>query len=167
MQAKHWYSIKIIINIVLTVFIGMILTIVPLPHRLAWFYPSWVWMILIFWMLFFPHYVNLFVFWIIGVLMDVLTGTLVGQTALIFVTTAYIILRFFDRFVYFVVWRQSLLILLLTTISMFLMYCINALTGNIFFHVTYISTIILNTLLWPLLLFCLCYFYKPFIQQNK
>ena len=168
MQEKYRYNTKIILNIVITIVFGMILTILPLPHRLAtWFYPSWVWMILIFWMAFFPNYINLFAFWIVGLLMDLLTGTLIGQTAFVFVITAYIILRFFNRFAYVVIWGQSLLILLLTTINMFLIYCINALTGDVFFHFIYLSTILLNVLLWPVIFFCLTHFYRPLIKRNK
>jgi len=167
MQEKHHYYIKIILNVVITVFFGMLLTILPLPHSLFWFYPSWVLMILIFWLIFFPSYINLFTFWLAGLLMDLLTGVLIGQTAFIFLSTAYIIMRFFDRFACFVMWRQSLLILLLTTINMFFTYCINALTGDASFHATYLSTILLNTLLWPVIFFCLTHFYRSLIKHNK
>jgi len=167
MQEKQRYYITVILNVVITVFFGMMLTILPLPHGLTWFYPSWVWMILIFWLAFFPNYINLFACWVVGFLMDLLTGTLIGQTAFIFVSTAYIILRFFDRFAYFVIWRQSLLILLLITINMFFIYCINALTGEMSFRFAYLSPILLNTLLWPVIFFCLKHFYRPLIKQNK
>jgi rod shape-determining protein MreD len=167
MKEKYRYHFKIIFNLAITIFLGMLLTILPLPAQFFWFYPSWVLMILIFWLTFFPDRVNLFVFWLVGLLMDLLMGTLIGQTAFIFVAIAYIILRFFNRFASFVIWRQSLLILLLTAINMFLVYCINALTGDMSLHVIYFSTPLLNALLWPIIFVCLTYFYRPLINRNK
>lgn len=166
MKKKYQRHLKIALNVAITVFIGMLLTILPLPHQLNWFYPSWVLMILIFWLIFFPTYVNLFIFWVVGFLMDLLTGSLIGQTAFIFVINAYIVLRFFDRFASFVLWRQSVVIFFLTGIDMLLTYCINMLTGDASLHIFYFSTPILNLFLWPILLLSLTYFYHKSLVRR-
>jgi rod shape-determining protein MreD len=161
---KH---LKIIFNIILTVFCGMVLTIIPLPFWLLWFHPSWVLMILVFWLVFFPTYVNLFVFWFVGLLMDVLTGTLIGQSAFTFVITAYIMLRFLDRFACYAIWRQSLFWIVITFINTLIIYGTNALIGDSSFHVIYISAIFLNALLWPIIFSVLRHYYRSFIIRYK
>lgn len=167
MKNNHRQGLKIFVNFALSMFFSMVLTILPLPHSLLWFHPSWILMALVFWLVFFPSYVNLFVCWTIGLLTDILTGTLMGQNAFLFVIIGYILLGFLNRFIYFSLWRQCLTWVLLSFVVMFFTYCINAFTGNTTFHIVYLSEFVLNPLIWPVMLSVLLHFYRPLINNNQ
>jgi rod shape-determining protein MreD len=164
---KQYQHLKVILHVIITVFIGMCFTIAPWYFGRTWFYPSWVLMILVFWLIFFQNYLNLFVFWVVGLFMDVLTGTLMGQTAFIFVLTAYSMMRFLNRFISYTLWRQSIFWIILSTMNALVIYCTNALTGNVSFYISYCSTILLNALLWPAIFLGLYRCYHGLILQNK
>ncbi|MEJ2609025.1 MAG: rod shape-determining protein MreD [Candidatus Thiodiazotropha sp.] len=76
-----------------TLLIGFILTIMPLPNWAITYRPQWVVLILIYWCMALPDRIGVGVGWTSGLLLDVLTGSLLGQHALGFSVVAYIMLR--------------------------------------------------------------------------
>ena len=89
--------IKQIMIIVLSFLVGMILEAVPLPHWAVWLRPEWVFVILLFWVVSQPHYVGMCVAFLVGILMDLLTGTLLGQHALVFTLVIYLVNKLLSR----------------------------------------------------------------------
>ncbi|MCG7927830.1 MAG: rod shape-determining protein MreD, partial [Candidatus Thiodiazotropha taylori] len=79
--------------IYLSLLVGFILTIMPLPEWANTFRPQWVALILIYWCMTMPERIGVGVGWSTGFLLDVLTGTLLGQHALGFSVVAYLMLR--------------------------------------------------------------------------
>ena len=73
----------------ITLLIGMILTLIPMPPWAVWLRPNWMLAIMIFWLMTASHRVGIGMAWFVGLFMDLLTGTLLGQQALIFCITAY------------------------------------------------------------------------------
>ena len=66
--------------IVFTFIVALVLTIVPLPDGLAQVRPDWVGLVLIYWCLALPDRVSVGYGFMLGLLTDVLTGTLLGFT---------------------------------------------------------------------------------------
>lgn len=62
----------------LTFLTGMMLTILPLPKWVVWYQPVWVFMILLFWMIAIPYQVGIGTAFTVGILLDLLTGTILG-----------------------------------------------------------------------------------------
>ncbi|MCU7891916.1 MAG: rod shape-determining protein MreD, partial [Candidatus Thiodiazotropha sp. (ex Ustalcina ferruginea)] len=79
--------------IYLTLLVGFILTIMPLPEWAAAYRPQWVALILIYWCMAIPERIGVGIGWTTGLLLDVLTGTLLGQHALGLSVIAYIMLK--------------------------------------------------------------------------
>ena len=83
--------------IYLTFLVGMILLILPLPDWVRIYRPDWVALILIYWSMALPKRVGLWSALIIGLLVDSLLGTLLGQHALALVVITYLNLNVYLR----------------------------------------------------------------------
>ena len=93
--------------------VAMTLMILPLPDWARPFRPQWVTLILIYWVLALPHGLGVGVGFLVGIAVDVLTGTLLGQHALSFSVVAYATVKLHQRVRVFPLWQQSLVVLLL------------------------------------------------------
>lgn len=103
--------------ILLTFCFALILTILPLPEWARVFRPQWVALVLIYWSMALPHRVGVGYGFIFGILLDVLTGTLLGQHALGLSVVAYTTLKLHQRIRVFPLWQQSLVVLLLLVVE--------------------------------------------------
>lgn len=77
-----------------SILIAFILTIVPLPDWLVWYRPAWVLMVLVFWVLAEPYRFGIFAAFIVGLLLDLLTGTYLGMHAFTLTLVIYFFVRF-------------------------------------------------------------------------
>ena len=149
--------------IALTVLFGMMLVALPLPHALMWWRPAWVFMILLFWLIAIPHRVGIGVAFIVGLLLDLLTGTLFGQHAIIFTLMAYFVLRCHAPIRSLPPWQQTLLVLVLTFVYFALQYWIMALADVPASPWMYWMPVFTTALFWPWIRFLL----KDFQQKFK
>ena len=141
--------LKHFILIGLTILIGMMLLILPLPQFAVWFRPTWVFMVLIFWMIQIPHRVGVGIAWFVGLWLDLLTGTMFGLHAFVLAVIAYFILKFQVQIHSFPLWQQTLLVMVLAVAYLALQYWILVLGGASPDTWKYWLPIVTTTLLWP------------------
>jgi len=70
--------------------LALLLMLVPLPEWAGFWRPDWVAMVLIYWCIALPQRIGVFSGWLIGLVEDILLGTLLGQHALILAVVAYL-----------------------------------------------------------------------------
>lgn len=133
----------------LTFLIAMMLLILPLPSWITWFRPAWVFMVLIFWMVAIPDRMGIGIAWVIGLLIDLLTGTLFGQHALVLACIAYFVIKFQVQIRSFPLWQQILLIMGMTMVYLALQYWMLALAGTSPDTDKYWLPVLTTTLIWP------------------
>ena len=75
----------------------MILTIMPMAAMLDPFRPYWVALVLVYWCLETQDFITLGTVFIIGLVLDLLTASLLGQHALSLVIMIYLVTRFRAR----------------------------------------------------------------------
>ncbi|WP_264435641.1 rod shape-determining protein MreD [Coxiella endosymbiont of Dermacentor marginatus] len=114
----------------LTFLAGMMLTILPLPKWAVWYQPVWIFMSLLFWMITIPYQVGIGTTFIVGLLLDLLTGTILGQHALIFTRLAYFFIRFQIIIHSLPAWQQMILVLITTVVYLALQYWIMVIVGS-------------------------------------
>ncbi|HKJ95500.1 MAG TPA: rod shape-determining protein MreD [Gammaproteobacteria bacterium] len=136
--------------IVLSVFIGLVLTILPLPRWAESLRPEWTAMILVYWSLALPQRVGVGVAWLVGCLQDVLQGTLLGAHGLAFALIAYLTMRLHQRVRVLPVWQQALTILILLLLIRLIMLWIFGLIGRPSPDWTFWLPAVTGTLIWPL-----------------
>lgn len=100
-----------LVPFILSFVIALVLTVLPLPKVLVWLNPSWVLLVLMYWVLIRPQQCNIGVSFFWGVLLDLLNGNVVGQYALIFVVISYFLARFQQRIILFFVGQQVLVVI--------------------------------------------------------
>lgn len=103
--------------IVATFVLAFMLTTLPLPAWAEGWRPAWVTMTLTYWCLAAPHRVGVAIGWSLGLFLDVLTGTLLGQHALSLALVAYIALYFHQRVRVLPLWHQAISVFLLVVLD--------------------------------------------------
>ena len=137
--------------IALTFLVAMALTIVPLPDWARIARPDWVALVLIYWCMALPERVGVGVAWVVGILLDVLTGTLLGEHALALTVVAYLTLKLHQRIRLYPVWQQSITVLVLLALNQLLVLWINGIMGRPTQSWLYWTPSLLGIVLWPLI----------------
>jgi len=98
--------------IVISFIVAIMLTAMPLPEWAINWRPAWVAMVLIYWCMALPHRVGIGVGWLLGILLDVLQGTLLGQNAIGLTILAFLTLKSHQRVRMYPLVQQALVICL-------------------------------------------------------
>lgn len=98
-------------TLVIAIAVAMMLSLVPLPAALDLLRPYWVALVLIYWTLEVKGSVSLGAAFITGLVLDLLSGSLMGMHALSLVIMVYLVQRFRARLRFFPPWQQALAIL--------------------------------------------------------
>ena len=99
--------------IVASLFAALIFSTMPLPHMIEWGRPEWVALVLIYWVIALPYRVGVSTAWVVGLLMDVLNGTMLGQHALSLSIIVYFTFMLHLRVRVFPLWQQCLTVFVL------------------------------------------------------
>jgi len=136
--------------IVFTFIIALLLTVIPLPDWARYIRPDWVGLVLIYWCMALPHRVGVTTGWFMGLLVDLLTGTLLGQHALSLTVIAYLTLKFHQRLRLVPVWQQAFTVLVLLILHQLLALWISRIIGRPGTSLYYWLPSIVGMLVWPL-----------------
>lgn len=138
-----------LILIWLTLLSALILSIVPLPEWVRPYRPEWVSLVLIYWCIALPHRIGIGTGFSLGILLDSLTGTLLGQHALSLSLLAYLSQVFHTQLRVMPLGQQAWAILLLLTIGHGLNQLIVGATSRLSFEPGYWWLPLISALLWP------------------
>ncbi len=103
--------------IVATFVLSFMLVILPLPSWAIPWRPEWTTLVLIYWCMALPQRVGVVSGWSVGLIQDVLTGTLLGQQALSLAITAYFISQIHLRLRIYPIYQQMIVIFFVILIS--------------------------------------------------
>lgn len=135
--------------IYLTLMVGYLLTIMPMPDWAQIFRPQWVALILIYWCMALPDRVGVGVGFITGLLLDVLVGTLLGQHALGLSVVAFLALRLHLRVRVMPLRQQVFTIFILLLVERLLALWSTGAAGYPTPSLWYWMTPFVSMLLWP------------------
>jgi rod shape-determining protein MreD len=128
---------------------GLALTIMPLPAAFDPLRPYWVALIIIYWNLEGDRLRHLGHGFALGLLLDVLTGTLLGQHALGLVILVFLLERFRARIRFFPPWQQATAVLVLLLNDRVIHLWIIALQGNDWPGGSWWLAPLIGVLAWP------------------
>lgn len=135
--------------IVVTFLIAIVLAVMPLPEWARLYRPQWVTLVLIYWTLALPQRVGVTVGFSLGILLDALTGTLLGQHALSLSLIAYITLKTHQRVRLFPLWQQSVFVLGMLLLERLLTAIAMGVAGRGVAGVEFWLATVFGALLWP------------------
>lgn len=142
-STQNWFFIPA------TFFIAIVLTLLPMPDWTIWMRPAWVLMVLIYWVMMLPHRINVGTAWFMGIILDILNGTLLGEHALALSFSCYIVARMYSRLRMFPLIQQSCCVFLLVLLYQFILYCIQGFIGDLPNSKLYWSASLTSMFLWP------------------
>lgn len=137
------------VGIWLTLIIAMELDTLALPHALTLFRPDWVALATVYWGMALPRRFGPGSAWVFGLLLDVLTGTLLGQHALALTVLAYLSIRLHQRVRVYPLWQQAVTIGLMLVVYRLLMLWVYGITGHSPDTWTYWLPLATDMLIWP------------------
>lgn len=129
--------------------VAVMLTLLPMPLWTNWLRPAWVLMVLIYWTMTSPHKVNVGVAWSVGLIIDLLTDTLLGEHALAYTFVIYFVSRLHIRLSISPMLQQGISIFIFILTYQFIIFCIQGFEGNLPDSQLYWLSSLTSVLLWP------------------
>ena len=144
-RKKHnrWWVIAV------TFIFALLLTALPMPDSAAIWRPAWVALVLVYWCMAAPERVGVVIGWTAGLLLDVMTGTLLGQHALGLSVVAYVTHRAHRRVRVLPLWRQGITIFGLVFLYQALVLWSNGIRGIPVMASGYWTSPFVSMFLWP------------------
>lgn len=129
--------------------LALLLSVAPMPQFMEVGRPLWLALVLSYWVLALPHRLGMVSAWSLGLVEDVLYGTLLGQNALILTLITFLVLSLQRRLRMFPMWQQSLVLLVVFGLAQLVQLWLNALTGNRPPTLAFVLPALISALLWP------------------
>lgn len=139
----NWFVIP------LSLIIGLILIMLPLPEWAQIYRPNWVALFLIYWSMALPNRVGLWFALISGLFVDVTLGTLLCQHSLALVLIIFINFNFHQRVRVMSLTRQALYVLLLLLIDQFTVVWIEGMLGRDPPGMAFFGAPLVGMAIWP------------------
>lgn len=135
--------------IVLSFVFAFLLTPIPLPDWALPWRPAWVAMVLIYWCMALPERIGVLTGWAIGIMLDVMNGSILGQHAFGLAFIAFITLEYHRRVRMFPLTQQALFVGMLTFVYLVIMLWIYNALGSHVYGMDYLLATLTTALLWP------------------
>lgn len=137
--------------ILLSVFIGIYFSFLPLPYWALWFRPELALMVVIYWVITFPFRFGIIFSGIIGLIIDILEGGILGQNALAFIIISYICLLFYTQLRMFTLLLQSICIFFFSLLYQLIIFWICNISGGYFDNMILMMPAIVSCFFWSVL----------------
>ncbi len=141
-----------LIVVYITFLIALLCQLFPWVGQGIIFRPDFMLIVTLYWLLRAPHLCNVGTAWLAGILVDLATGSLLGQHALSFTLVAFIGISYQRRLVLFNPWHLVGYVFALLVIERVLMLMLKLFEGNDNPGLHYFWPVISGLLLWQLMI---------------
>jgi rod shape-determining protein MreD len=143
------------IVILLTLLIALIASITPMPLTVDIFRPDWVLIVLVYWCLALPTKINVITAWVMGLILDILLGSVLGVHASAMALSVYIVVVNFQKIRNFSVWQQALIVGVLAAQYHLVVFWLQRFLSDVVFLPNYLYPVVTTVVLWPWIFFLL------------
>ncbi len=134
--------------IAISIFFALVMALMPLPISFEPYRPDWVLMVLMYWSLAVPHRLNIGTAWVVGLLMDLASGSSLGVNSLTYSVCIFITASNFQKIRNFSLWQQSILIALFLTLYHLMQFWLNHFLMGVYFSPHYMWPVFTGMLCW-------------------
>jgi rod shape-determining protein MreD len=140
--------------ILLTIVLAMLLAVVHLPAGtpawVGWLRPSWLVLVVFYWVMALPHRFGMISAWITGLLVDVLYADPLGVNGFCLAALTYVTWSFYERFRMYSVAQQGVVVFLLVLGTEFIRMCAQWISRDGTLSVWIFVPAVASTVAWPL-----------------
>jgi rod shape-determining protein MreD len=122
-----------------------------LPDSLAFLRPEWLVITLVYWLLRHPEKIGVVTGVLIGLVMDVLSGSYFGIHILSLSLICYLVLIMHKRLKMFPLFQQSFVVFFLVGIQLMIVYTLRSILGVSEIDLTYLWQALSSAVLWPVI----------------
>lgn len=141
---------------------AFLLAVLPLPSTLLWARPEWVTLVLIYWVIALPQRIGIAVSFVVGLLLDALEGSMLGQNALSLSVVGYLSLLLYQRLRLFNMWQQVGVVFVLVGINQMVGHWLQNLVGMGIASPLFLMPVAISALLWPAMMTLLRHLRREF-----
>lgn len=138
-------------TLLLTVVIALIFQLYPWSSDGLILRPDFLLVVSIYWLLSNPQQCNIGLVWFAGILVDMSTGSLLGQHAMSFAITAFLGLSYQRRIVLFSRWQMIGYVLILFSVQRLLILMLKLFADNESPGWSYMLPVVSDLMLWQLM----------------
>lgn len=138
-------------KLLLTVFVALVLTVLPLPSSLMLYRPALILMLVLYIQCCMPAYFRVTWVFLLGIYLDVLCATSIGQHSLALIVTTWIATTRSSNFSYFSTLQQMSVVLLFSFLYHLIIYLTEIFFGVNASIIPAISSAFISVLFWPCL----------------
>lgn len=132
---------------VLTLFFALLFNLMPWGGAIG--VPDLLAVVLIFWCIHQPRRMGIGAAWVLGLVMDAGTASLMGQHAFAYAVLAFLAIALHRRVLWFSLWHQATHVLVLLLVVQGLMLSVRMFSGSAFPGVGYFLGTLVGAALWP------------------
>lgn len=129
--------------------VALVLSVVPVPSWAEQFRPDWVGLVLIYWCMAIPGRIGIGSGFLVGLVQDVLYGSLLGQYALSKTIIAFLAVRMHLRVRVYPAWQQAVAVLIMLAIGQLFIIWVRAVIGKPAQGFSYWTPSIVGMIMWP------------------
>jgi rod shape-determining protein MreD len=141
--------------ILVSLITALLLSVIPIPFEWREWRPEFVALLVVYWATYSPGYFGVFSAWLCGILLDVVSLTVLGQHALGLVVIAYIANLAYQRIRSYALWQQSAWALVLIGVYQLFTHWTSGLAGKSIDAIDFLGATAFTAVFWPLLVIVL------------
>jgi len=135
--------------ILISFFVALLLSALPLPESLQAWRPEWVLLVLLYWVVALPERVGIGFAWMLGIMLDVLEGSLLGLNAVGLTIVTYCSLLLYQRIRMFSWLQQVLFVFFLVAVNQVIGHWVKGILGASAQTLIFLLPALISALLWP------------------
>jgi rod shape-determining protein MreD len=122
---------------------------IPLPTIMEWWRPEFVALFVIYWIMALPQRFGVGSAWLIGLMLDVLKGSVLGINAIALTIIAYCTLLMHKRMRMYPPLQQAVVVFLLILLNQFIFYWFQAIAGTTGGSFEFLIPAVVSAIFWP------------------
>lgn len=133
----------------LSLLLALCLQVMPLPDAWLVWRPDWLGLMLIYWCVTLPQRVGVFHGFVLGLMLDLIEGSPLGQNALVFSLLAYLSLLVYQRMRAYALVQQAVLVFVLLGIAQLIEQWLRTIFGPFSINLAFLLSALIGAILWP------------------